>query len=136
MNGINEAINPPFFSFISFAAAGVSGVCSAFGVSTASSPLALVFCVAFAFGLTILPLLVGSEIGVLGVDSLSLVAVLGVFAGYIVGLQQTIGDRARRIEGLTFSSPPSLSFSFFRFLFLGLGSGTSSSRSMLSPSTA
>lgn len=76
-------INPPFFSFISFAAAGVSGGCSSLGVPTASSPLALAFRVAFAFALLVLPLGVGSEIGVLGVDNLSFVPVFGVFAGYI-----------------------------------------------------
>lgn len=76
-------IYPPFFSFISFAAAGVSGGCSNLGVPTASSSLALAFRAAFAFALVVLPLFVGSEMGVLGVDNLSFVLVFGVFAGYI-----------------------------------------------------
>lgn len=82
MEQSHEMIDIPFFSFISFAAAGVSGVCSVLGVSTASSPLALAFCADLVFALAVLPLLAGSETGVLGVDSLSFVPVLGVFAGY------------------------------------------------------
>ena len=81
VNGSISGIDPPFFSFISFAAAGVSGACSVLGVSSASSPLALAFRTAFAFALVGLLLLVGSETGVLGVDNLSFVVVFGVFAG-------------------------------------------------------
>lgn len=77
--------NWPIFSFFSFFSSAVSGVASAFGVSTASSSL-VTFAAAFlaveAFGLAGAFFLVGSVAGVLGVDNLSFVLVLGVFAGW------------------------------------------------------
>ena len=63
----------------------MSGFSSAFGVSTASSSL-VTFAAAFlpveAFGFAGAFFLDGSVVGVLGVDSLSFVLVLGVFAGW------------------------------------------------------
>lgn len=104
------------------------GICSILGVSTASSSLAG-FGVGLAFGFVAFFLLAGSAAGVLGVESLSFVAVLGVLAGYIVYQN---GGRIFGISDLTFSSPASLSRSFFRFFDFGLGSGTSSSTSISS----
>ena len=70
----------PFFSLISFAAAGVSGAGSVFGVSAASSSLVIAFTAAFALDFGVLALPEGSVTGVLGVESFSFVLVLGVLA--------------------------------------------------------
>jgi hypothetical protein len=77
-------IGVPIFSFFSFASAAESGACSTFGVSTASSSLPLAFRAGLALALVALAFVVGSEVGVLGVESFSLVAVFGVFAGYLL----------------------------------------------------
>ena len=76
----------PFFSLTSFACCGVSGFSSAFGV-TASSSLPLFTALAALAALADLALgafflVDDSAAGVLGVESLSFVAVLGVFAGF------------------------------------------------------
>lgn len=81
-NRQNSSLSP-FFSLISLAAAGVSGVCSTLGVSTTSSSLTAAFGAGLAFGFIVFFLLDGSAAGVLGVESFSFVPVLGVFAGYV-----------------------------------------------------
>lgn len=117
---------------MSFAAAGVRGVCSTLGVSTASSSLAG-FGVGFAFGFADFFLLEGSAAGVLGVESFSFVAVFGVLAGFIICQND---GRMLSVDYLTFSSPASLSRSFFRFFDFGFGSGKSSSISISSAAAA
>lgn len=78
----NNLSSLPLFSLISFAAAGVSGVCSTLGVLTVSSSLPLPFGKTFVFGLVPFFLFAGSDAGVLGVESLSFV--FGVFGRYIL----------------------------------------------------
>ena len=73
-------ISSPFFSFISLICAGVGGFSSTLGV-TISSSLPLFVAVALALGFAVFFLVDDSAAGVLGVVNLSLVAVLGVFAG-------------------------------------------------------
>lgn len=68
----------PFFSLISFAAAGVMGFSSVFGVAASSS---LPLFAALALGFEAFFLDADSVAGALGVVSFSFVAVLGVFAG-------------------------------------------------------
>ena len=78
------SLHLPSFSFFCLASCGVRGFSSTLGVSTISSSLPAAFAADFfddALGLEAFFLLAGSVAGVLGVDSLSLVAVLGVFAG-------------------------------------------------------
>lgn len=78
-------LHSPSFSFFCLASCGVRGFSSTLGVSTISSSLAPAFAADFFaddLGLEAFFLLAGSAAGVFGVDSLSLVAVLGVFAGY------------------------------------------------------
>ena len=78
-------LGSPSFSFFCLASCGVRGFSSTLGVSNTSSSLPPAFAADFfeeALGLEAFFLLAESAAGVLGVDNLSLVAVLGVFAGY------------------------------------------------------
>ena len=73
-------VSLPFFSFISLIWAGVGGFSSTLGV-TISSSLPLFVAAALALDFGVFFLVDDSAAGVLGVVNLSLVAVLGVFAG-------------------------------------------------------
>lgn len=123
------------FSFFSLASAGVRAFSSAAEVSSISSSLPSTLAAGFlpfAFGFAALFFLVGASVGVLGVVSFNLVAVLGVFAGYVsVRLFRSCRDKSP----LTFSGP-SVSRLFFRFFDFGFSSPASSSSTSISSGSA
>ena len=82
MNKCLSSDYAPFFSLISFNAAGDSGFSSTLGVCASSSLPLLVACF-FGFAAFFL---VADSAGCFGVESLSFVVVLGVFAGLLYQL--------------------------------------------------